>query len=64
MLFDVVEVDIRSGVVLKFMGERKTASNAEAIVKMAAMRRGVEKSFYAPVPAGKYIAGQTYGEEK
>jgi hypothetical protein len=60
MLFDVIEVCIESGKVLGFMTEGKTEKNAEAVVRMAVYRRGVENSFYAVVEAGKYKIGDTY----
>jgi hypothetical protein len=60
MLFDVIEVCIESGKVLGFMTEGKTEKNAEAVVRMAVYRRGVENSFYAVVDSGKYKIGDTY----
>lgn len=59
-LYDVVAVNIKSGVVESLFGERKTLRNAEAIVTMAVMRRGVDEQFYAEVPTGKFKVGDRY----
>jgi hypothetical protein len=59
-LFDVVAVDIATRRVVALFGERKTLRNAEAIVNMAVMRRGVDEQFYAEVPTGKFKAGDVY----
>lgn len=59
-LFDVVAVDIKANTV-RLMAESKTAANAEAVERMAIMRRGVNTEFYASVPAGKYKEGDTWG---
>lgn len=59
-LFDVVEVAFSDSKVIGFMGEGKTEANADAIIKMAIMRRGTEKSFYADAPAGRYKVGDVY----
>jgi hypothetical protein len=48
-LFDVEAVNIKTGEVRK-LAENKTRENAEAIVKMAVMRRGVDEEFYREVP--------------
>lgn len=59
-LFDVVSVSIATSKVTALFGERKTLKNAEAIVKMAVGRRGVEEEFYAEVPTGKLKVGDTF----
>lgn len=59
-LFDVVSVSIDDGTVSALFGEGKTLANAEAIVKMAVMRRGVDTHFYAPVTAGSHRVGDKY----
>lgn len=59
-MFDVIEVSIGSGKVVAFMTENKTEKNAEAVVKMAIYRRGVEESFFAVVDSGEYKIGDTY----
>ena len=58
-MFDVVAVTIKTRKV-RLLAENKTERNAEAVVKMAVMRRGVEEEFYTEVPAGKYKDGDTY----
>ena len=62
-LYDVVAVDIQTSKVAALFGERETLANAEAIVKMAVFRRGVEEQFYAEVPTGKFKEGDTYSRE-
>ena len=37
-----------------------TEKNAEAVVNMAVMRKGVESEFFSEVPAGKYKEGDTW----
>ncbi len=62
-LFDVVAVNIKTGIV-RFMAQKKTAKNAEAIVMMAVGRRGVEEEFFAEVPDGRYREGDQYGHPR
>jgi len=49
-LFDVVAVTIAPPYSRRLIAERKTERNAEAIVSMAVMRRGVDEEFYDVVP--------------
>lgn len=58
-LFDVLGVRLDTGVV-RFMGKSKTEANAEAIVTMAVMRRGVEEEFFVTVPEGSYREGDIW----
>ena len=58
-LFDVIAVDISANTV-RLMATDKTKENAEAIVKMAVMRRGGCDEFFVEVPAGKYKGGECY----
>ncbi len=58
-MFDVIEVDIATRKV-RMMGQETTEANAEAIERMALMRRGTDENFFATVPAGKYQDGDTY----
>lgn len=58
-LYDVVAINIATGKV-RLLAENKSEANAEAIVKMAVMRRGVDEECYAEVPAGKYKEGDNY----
>jgi len=48
-LFKVLAVNIKTGEE-RVLAEGKTEANAEAIVSMAVMRRGVEEEFYKAVP--------------
>lgn len=50
-LFDVVAVNLKTGAE-RHIDTGKTERNAEAIVLMAVMRRGVEEEFFKTVPAG------------
>ena len=58
-LFDVVRVDLATKKVA-LMAVNKSERNAEAIVDMAVIRRGVDDCFYTTVPNGKYHEGDTY----
>ena len=55
-LFDVIEVDFETHKV-RVLETGKSERNAEAVVQMAVMRRGVERSFFTTAPAGKYRDG-------
>ena len=59
-LFDVIEVRFAKPRTVRLIDTRKTERNAEAIINMAVMRRGVETSFYTTVPAGKFKDGDKY----
>ena len=48
-LFDVIAVEIATGK-KRIIAENKTEEDAEAIVMMAVMRRGVEEEFFKAVP--------------
>ena len=61
-LFDVIEVRMDTNVV-RVLDQGKTEPNADAIVNMAVLRRGVEESFFATCPAGRYQDGDTYVTE-
>ena len=50
-LFDVIEIANPENV--RVIAEGKTERNADAIVKMAVIRRGVEAHFFMTVPAGQ-----------
>lgn len=58
-LYDVVAVSIATSKV-RLIASGKGERAADAIVSMAAMRRGVSEEFYTEVPAGKYRDGDTY----
>lgn len=48
-LFDVIAVNIETGAE-RFLDTAKTERNAEAIVRMAVMRRGCDEEFYTIKP--------------
>jgi len=56
-LLDVIEVEFKPPHKVRVIDTKKTEKNAEAIVEMAVMRRGVEHSFFTTVPAGKFKDG-------
>lgn len=58
-LFDVIAVDIKTKAV-RIMAADMEIDNAEAFVSMAVVRRGVDKEFFAPRPAGSYKEGDKY----
>jgi len=58
-LFDVLEIDMKTNLV-EIMAENKTERNAEAIEKMAVMRRGCEKAYFASVAHGLYKNGEKW----
>jgi hypothetical protein len=61
-LYDVVAVRLGGGPYTVRVIERdKTLGSAEAVVKMAVMRRGVSGEFFAEVPAGRYRDGDEWG---
>lgn len=53
MNYDVIAVNINTNKV-RVIASDKTAKNAEAIIKMAVMRRGVDEEFFVEVPHGAY----------
>lgn len=58
-LRDVLAVDLETHKVL-IIAERKTPRNANAIIEMAVIRRGVDVDFYVDVPTGAYRHGDVY----
>lgn len=58
-LYDAIAVNIETSEVRLF-GEGKTKDNAEAISKMAVLRRGCDEEFYTEVPTGTYKEGDLY----
>ena len=50
-MFDVIAVNIKTGE-KRIIDRNKSEKNAEAIVSMAVMRRGVEEEFFKAIPAG------------
>ena len=58
-LYDVVAVNIATGQV-RLMDTGRDKRNAEAYVKFAVMRRGVEEEFFSEVKAGMYSEGDQW----
>lgn len=58
--FEVLEVDIATRKVRMMTDGPTTEKNADAIERMAIMRRGTDDNFFVTVPAGKYADGDTY----
>jgi hypothetical protein len=56
-MFDVIEVEIEVPHRIRVLDRSKSEANAEAIVKFAVWRRGVESHFYKTVPAGQFNDG-------
>jgi hypothetical protein len=50
-LFDVIATNLRTGK-RRILAARRSERNADAVVMMAVMRRGVDEEFYSVVPAG------------
>ena len=59
-MLDVIEVEIAAPHRVRLIGVDKTERNAEAIVNMAVMRRGVEHHFFTTAPHGKYRDGDIF----
>lgn len=59
VLFDVVAVDMDNFRV-SVIDRQKSEKNADAIVAMAVVRRGVEDRFFATCPTGRYNDGDRY----
>lgn len=59
MAYDVAAVNIETNEV-RIIATDKTLPNAEAIVDMAVVRRGVEEEFFAVVDSGKYGNGDLW----
>jgi len=55
-LFDVVAVNIETNRI-RLIAVSKEEGDADAIVEMAVMRRGVDEEFFSTVPASKYSDG-------
>ena len=63
-MLDVIEVQIKAPHTVRVIAEDKSEKNAEAIVEMAVMRRGVEHSFFTTAPTGTYRDGDELRETK
>lgn len=60
-LFDVIEVSDSDPNDVRLIAERKTERDAEAIIGMAVLRRGVEHSYFTTRPSAR---GEKPWEEK
>lgn len=58
-LFDVVAVNMDSNLV-RLLAQRKSEKNAEAIINMAVMRRGLDTEFFSECRTGKYKDGDEW----
>ncbi|MGA8615153.1 MAG: hypothetical protein WB760_26430 [Xanthobacteraceae bacterium] len=56
-MFDVIAVQIKAPHTVRIMDRNMTSENAEAYIKMAVIRRGVDDEFFKAVPAAKYRDG-------
>jgi len=56
---DIVAVSLRGSRIL-WVQENLTKPNAEAVIRMAVMRQGVEDRFFAPAPHGSYKEGDLW----
>lgn len=59
-MFDVIAVSLEKPPTVRVLDRGLTQEDADATVRFAVIRRGVEKEFFAKVPAGKYKDGDTY----
>lgn len=62
-LVDVIEVEIAPPHSVRLIARGKTPLNADAVVEMAVMRRGVEHHFFTTAPAGRYKDGDVMPDE-
>lgn len=53
-MVDVIEVEIAAPHKVRVMATNKTVEEAEAFIRMAVIRRGVEHYFFTTAPAGKH----------
>ena len=58
-LVDVIEVQINEPHTVRVMESGLTERNAEAFIKLAVMRRGVDNQFYTTAPIRQYRDGDT-----
>ena len=58
-LFDVLAVNLNT-LTVRVIADNKTERNAEAIITMAVMRRGVEEEFFVETSAGTYTPGEAW----
>jgi hypothetical protein len=56
---DVIEVEIAPPYRIRIMARSETKNNAETIIKMAVIRRGVKQHFFTTAPSNFYQDGDT-----
>ena len=56
-MVDVIEVEITSPHKVRVIAQNKTDADAEAIINMAVLRRGVESVFFTKTTVGSYQDG-------
>jgi len=62
-LYDVAAVSLEAGTV-RLIETRKPRREAEAIVTMAVIRRGIDQEFFVEVAAGSYQEGERWVGQK
>lgn len=61
-MLDVLAVNMETHAV-KVLASNLTERNADAVERLAVMRRGVETDFYTTAPAGRYKDGDEWSDE-
>ena len=59
-LYDVIEISMEKPYKVTVLDTLKSAKNADAIMKMAVVRKGVVAHFFKRVPNGEYRDGDSY----
>ena len=59
---DVIAVSLDDSSV-RLMAADLSEKNAEAVIYMAVLRRGVDSEFFVAVPSGSYTEGEQYPKE-
>ena len=59
-LYDVLGVKMHGPSTVRVMGRNLTLPNAEAYIKFAVVRRGVEEEFFVETAAGAYTDGEIW----
>jgi hypothetical protein len=57
-LYDVLAISLQTKKI-RVLERDKTSENADAVIKFAVYRRGVDEEFYIKKPAGLYSDGDT-----
>lgn len=59
-MYDVIAVNLQTKIVHRLRSDVNNYDEAEAQMKLAVMRRGVEGEFFAVVEAGAYLDGEIF----